>query len=506
MSTSPTTPRSLKAWLKQLDSVRLPIVPADHEQVRHALTSSNSSLREVARLIQNSPALALAVLRETNSNPASISAPAESLEVALTRLGLQRTEELLNELPLSTAEAIPRPLRQLQLISQHATQQANGLFASRLARLWHEIHWGSLLFLAPLWSLAAAHPELIETWEKRVLGKGEPARKVEHELLGVSLLSLCLALSEHWRLPAWIIQGYRLLASERRLLVKALHIARDNQHPLQQQQALDADSTLRRWLTQPANTVLLANALALAAHQAWDSPHSRRWQRLTGLYLQLPLGELQQLTHQQAVQSAHLHAATDLWHPAEALLWPWSARHLRPTTAAPAEKSDGVNTWYQHCRELLREPSPFANLMQLTACARDALQASGMSRVLLLLADRTHTRLYAQQATGLAKEASGLTLDPSQSQVLRRLLAQPGQLRLTPTNIAQFSALLPGSLKALFPSEHLLLRSLANNGRAVMLLLADQHGTPLAEASVQVFNKTAQCIERALASFAKRAR
>ncbi|EGH35863.1 hypothetical protein PSYJA_45201, partial [Pseudomonas syringae pv. japonica str. M301072] len=37
--------------------------------------------------------------------------------------------------------------RQLILVSQHATQQANGLFASRLARLWQDIHMGSLLFL-----------------------------------------------------------------------------------------------------------------------------------------------------------------------------------------------------------------------------------------------------------------------------------------------------------------------------------------------------------------------
>ncbi|RJG13228.1 HDOD domain-containing protein [Pseudomonas cavernicola] len=506
MPTSPPLPRSLKTWLKQLDSVRLPILPANHEQVRRALANSNCSLREVAQLIQNSPALALMVLREANRNTANFSEPAESLEIALTRLGLQRTEALLNHLPSAATEEIPRPLRQLQLISQHAAQQANGLFANRLARLWQEIHWSSLLFLAPLWPLAAAHPELFEAWEQRVLGKGEPASKVEHELLGVSLLSLCLALAEHWRLPEWILQGYRLLAGERRLLVKALHIARDNQHPLQQQQALDADSTLRRWLTQPANTTMLANGLALAAHQAWDSPQSLRWQRLTGLYLQLPLSELQQLVHQQAVQSAHLHAAADLWHPAEALLWPWAARRLQPTTATPAPQSEALSAWRQHCRELLREPSPFASVMQLTTCARDALQSSGLSRALLLLADRTHTRLIAQQAVGLPKEASGLTLDPSQSQVLRRLLAQPGHLRLTPANIAQFSALLPGTLKALLPSEHLLLRSLASNGRVVMLLLADQHGAPLAEASVQAFSKTAQCIERALASFAKRGR
>ena len=90
--------------------------------------------------------------------------------------------------------------------------------------------------------------------------------------------------------------------------------------------------------------------------------------------------------------------------------------------------------------------------------------------------------------------------------MLKRLLSAPGQLRLTPSNVAQFSALLPGNLKALFPSEHLLLRSVANNGRVVMLVVADQGGQPLNDVCLQAFGKTVQCIERALGSFSRRGR
>ena len=39
-----------------------------------------------------------------------------------------------------------------------------------------------------------------------------------------------------------------------------------------------------------------------------------------------------------------------------------------------------------------------------------------------------------------------------------------------------------------------------------MVLVADQGGGPFSEVSVQAFRKTVQCIERALASFAHRAR
>jgi len=506
MPTAPPRPRALNDWLKLLDGQLLPVSLASQQIVRRALADNNKSLRDIAELMQQCPALALAVLREANRQGGGLHEPTESLEGAVNRLGLSRVEALLKQLPSLDEQDMPLALRQIQLISLHASQQANGLFGGRLARLWQEVHWGSLLFLAPIWSLLAAYPELFERWEQRVLVKGEAARRVEQEELGLPLLQLCLALSERWRLPEWIIQGYRLLLDDRRLLVRALHIARENEHPLEQQQHLDNDTHLRRWLTHPANSILLANGLALSAHYAWNGQHSLRWQRLSGLYLHLPLAEVQQLLHQQAVISARQLNCQDLWHPAQALLWPWEARHLQAPKAEPIKKPAEVSAWRQHCAQLLAQPSSFGNVLQLTHCAKQALLACGMSRQLLLLADRSHSRLLVQQHAGLDPAAASLSLDPQQSQVLRRLLGSPGQLRLTPANIAQFSALLPGSLKALFPSEHLLLRSLASNERVVMLVVADQAGAPLSDAQVQVFGKTIQCIERALTTFARRPR
>src|SRR5690606_20838268 len=121
-----------------LDGQLLP-VPADHHlRVRRALADSRRSLRDIAELMQNCPALALSVMREANRQSNELSEPAESLENALNRLGLKRVEALLERQPAVPQEDISQALRQIQLISQHATQQANGLFAGRLARLWQE--------------------------------------------------------------------------------------------------------------------------------------------------------------------------------------------------------------------------------------------------------------------------------------------------------------------------------------------------------------------------------
>ncbi|MFV3379323.1 MULTISPECIES: HDOD domain-containing protein [Pseudomonas] len=498
-------PPTLDAWVKLLDGIRLPVPKESHDRVLAAINDSRRSLRDIAELMQDSPALVLSVMREAN-HPANASQaePAESLEVALNRLGLARSASLLARLPAVPGEDIPPVLRQFLLISQHAAQQASGLFASRLARLWQEIHWGSLLFLSPLWPLALAYPKLLDAWELRVIHKGEDAAEVEHELFGVRIVTLCQAMAEQWRLPGWVTQGYRLLLDEREQLAQVLSIARE-QDALTQQQRLDEEPGLRRWFNQPANTVLLANGLALAAQVGWDNPHLLRWQLLTALYLQTSLDDVQQQIHQQAAASARHHARHALFHPAEALLWPWHQRRPHPDMLTPEPPtSQDLEHWRTVCAELLTQPSPFTTSLHLSTQAREALLACGMQRIMLLALDKTNECLRVQQTAGLPQEAASLVLPLAQSKLLQRLMGQAAQLRLTPENHTQFSALLPAPLRALLPSEHLLLRSLAVNGQVVMLMIADQGGRPMVDVCVQAFGKTAQCTERALSAFANR--
>lgn len=108
------------------------------------------------------------------------------------------------------------------------------------------------------------------------------------------------------------------------------------------------------------------------------------------------------------------------------------------------------------------------------------------------------------QVDGLPKDAANLSLDVVHSTMLQRLLEKSAQVRFTPDNHAQFSALLPPILRRLFNGEHLLLRSLSCNGKVVMLMVADQGGGPFSETTVQAFGKTAQCIEKALHCFTNR--
>ena len=94
MTTTPPLPRTLPAWIKALDDAPLPAFAAVHGKVRLALRDASKSMRQIAELIQDSPVLALRFIQEANRGIGD-GQPAESLEVALSRIGLQRAEALL---------------------------------------------------------------------------------------------------------------------------------------------------------------------------------------------------------------------------------------------------------------------------------------------------------------------------------------------------------------------------------------------------------------------------
>ena len=49
-------PSSLEAWIKLLDGVRVPVPKESHDRVLQAINDSRRSLRDIAELMQDSPA------------------------------------------------------------------------------------------------------------------------------------------------------------------------------------------------------------------------------------------------------------------------------------------------------------------------------------------------------------------------------------------------------------------------------------------------------------------
>jgi hypothetical protein len=186
--------------------------------------------------------------------------------------------------------------------------------------------------------------------------------------------------------------------------VKVLRIARDSEHPLRQQNRLDDDPTLRRWLNQPANTVLLANGLALSAQQAWDSPHSQRWQYLTSLYLQIRWKKCSSsCTSKPPTVRAIMPCPTCGTRRSVDLAVGHESHPCRDAAGTSAHRR-GPGAMAQAMRRAAGRAEPLHQCHAPDHRCPDALVASGMRRVMILMADRTHANLRVHQTAGCRKK------------------------------------------------------------------------------------------------------
>jgi len=508
-------PKQLDEWLALLDHTKLPVPSGHKRRVENALANPRNSLNDIAKVISSAPSIALIFFREANQQGSSFSKPAQHLEAVLTRLGMTQCKQLLNRLDDTPESEIHKPLRQLWLISQHANAQANALFATKLARLWQDIHWGSLLFLSPLWPLLTRYPDLFELWEQRVLGNKEPQQKVEHELFGTSLTSLCQALAERWSLPEWVIDAYRMLNQNRQLMVRTLRIAKLHAQPLKQQLLLDEQKDIFLWFRQPANTIILANGLAIDAHYSWAHEHCLRWQRFTSMFLGWPLDKVQRQTHINAVEHARELGKIDLWHPAQALLWPWTARRISrpkngsctqggPNQPAPPPSAEQLRSWQHQAQCMLQRPSPFANHAQLLAAMAQMLETCELSRVVMIAVQAKTGQLRPVYQRGFAFSLQQPLAQTSQSPIMRKLLKQDTQVYVNEQNFAQMQEHLDKSLVAAIDSSHFLIGSACVDNQAIMLIIADAQNRQLHANTIKAFSASCRYLEQALSIIKRR--
>lgn len=499
-------------------SLREIVLPAEKNQLERLtrlLDSDLLSITELTREIMQAPVVALQICRVAGESARPRDIDILTLEQACGLLGTQRIAQVLKTIPTAEHHALPLAYRQLLSISEHAQMQAQGLFAQRMARLWQEMSLACLLFLAPCWAIIRHRPELFEQWDARHLLPDQFRSKSDAVFLDSSdVLGLAQQIAEDWWLPPWIVQGYRSLGSSRRIIVKALRLARDTDRPHEQQTKLDADKQLSRWLTLPANSLLMANGIALASHHDWQARHTQRWQQLTALYLGAALPSVQRDTHENAAAHAQRQAnQPDLWQPAEALLWPRATRTQRRSavsaTAASKAPDPDTTIWRQHCLTLLSRPSPFATIPDLTATALRAFtKGIGVSECWIALYNGREQQLMISGSAGFPAERRliGTRLGPCRGNAWGDWLCSAPRHDLDAAAQARQAALLPAPLKAISQDRAYHLLPLVPNGNLLALVyISGGPDQPLLDNKRAVASvKTADCLLKALEAFRTR--
>lgn len=528
MSTHPnnSSPEVIGELRQKLNDCVLPISPAEQSSLVEYLDSDLLSINELTQEIMRVPVAALHICRAAGAAARKRDVDVLTLEQACSLLGTQRIALLLKDIPTVEPEQLPWAYRQLLSISEHAVSQAQGLFAHRIARLWHEMSLATLLFLSPLWTLAYLKPHLFGHWERLNAGAlpdGVSRRQIADTTAdGFRLVQL---VAQDWWLPPWVLQGYRSLNDHRRTMVKALHVARDSAHPQEQQAQLDNDRELYRWLTQPANSALIANGIALGSHGSWYNRHTSRWQKLTALYLNIDVADAQRLTHENAVNSAHeqfADDAKDLFLPATRLLHPapltadarQAAKTATPkntgTSAASSSQRQPENPglWRTLCLKLSQQPDSFSNLTQLLECAQHALiNGLGLPASWIALSSARSHQLVIALASGFTSEqrVAGAAVGSSREGAWPSWLLSANCHDLDQRQLAMHAGTVPDKVLQLSAGNAFHLTPLAHNQQLIGLIFVSTGSAQLLSPKHrQALVKTAQCLHKALLHFKQR--
>ncbi|MDQ6994721.1 MAG: protein kinase [Mariprofundaceae bacterium] len=183
----------------------LPPLPDIWHQVQKVLNQSDSSASDLAKCIEQDPALTAHVLKACNSaaykTPSS--APITQVALALTRLGMDAAQDIILQ------EVMPKlghahHIQELQAIYCHA--QCTASVARILAGYSHvlERHHATLLgMLHDIGKLVILHIESNEKLDllKESIEQGVPSLKAEWDILGYTHIDAGMMLSLHWKLP-----------------------------------------------------------------------------------------------------------------------------------------------------------------------------------------------------------------------------------------------------------------------------------------------------------------
>ena len=506
---------------EKLSATALPITPAQRNRLLQQLDSEMLSLNELTQQILSVPVAALHVCRAAGEAARNRDVDILTLEQACGLLGTQRIGALLRNIPVVEADKLPKAYLQLLSISEHAVSQAQGLFANRIARLWHEMSLATLLFLSPLWALTYIKPHIFEQWD--AMSRGVlPADVSKQQVAETTAMGFVLVqeVAQDWWLPPWILQGYRSLNSSRRIMVKALHIARNANNPQEQQAKLDADRELYRWLTQPANSLLMASGIALGAHHNWYAIHTLRWQQLSALYLGYSVADVQRINHESAANSAHIQHELNpgqSWLPALSLPWPADYSSTDEPTAQPASKPSAPKPpapirperWRQLCLKLNTQPSPFTNLPELLDCALQAMHDGlGLQQCWLALFNTKAQQLVVGAALGFdtAHPVVGKKVGNPRGATWGTWLSSETCHHLDSTRLTELGPLLPGELKAIAPDSAFELVPIMHNAQVLGLMFACNPGSQrlMDQQRQKALIKTASCVLKALLNFKQR--
>ncbi|MCP5207570.1 MAG: HDOD domain-containing protein [Hahellaceae bacterium] len=318
---TPEIPEDAAGWTAFLNAKQLPATPQTGTLVLSLLRQKDAPYQKLAAAINQDPILSFYVMAATNENAAGNTSRSNSLDHAISMIGVQRLEKITAK--ASYFKPDPSNIRHFYYLRALSTSHYAAALMEELAK--HKSHlnpessyWASLFYGTPWWYLwRFATPEM-RLIRYAVRSNGKSQEHAEKEVLGCTIREIGIALSKKLALPPLTLECYKLdKALSARQIVSLSRLAHPTGAP-----DLVEDKTLRHLLQSPSFSITLCNMLAQQSTHDWYSSATLRCQKVLSVLLGWPLHKTVAMTHQVAASMSRAHPYVGVMSPAAKLMLP----------------------------------------------------------------------------------------------------------------------------------------------------------------------------------------
>jgi len=305
---------------------------------------------KIAEQINRDPILSYYVLSHANENRDQGQESSKTLAHAMSMIGIENLTTILKNQPfkaLSSADV--KSFYYLRILS-------TSLYSAHLGRIIslkkskgnpEDIYWSSLFMGTPIWYLwRFATPEM-RLVRYAIRSNFKLPKTAEKEVLGDTIEDIAQATASKMALPDLAQQCYDPSQQlSNRQWVQISKTVHETGKPWR----VD-DRNISMTMQSPHFVVMLANMISHFSSYCWYSRATLRSQKILASYLQCPLSEAIQVTHEAAAEMSRAHPMPGVMLPAAKILLPERSR-----TKAIAEESAQQDTKPEQTTEKKETP------------------------------------------------------------------------------------------------------------------------------------------------------
>lgn len=474
-------PEGLGQWVAQLSDCGMPIFARTAQDIGSITSNKDSTASELSRVVLQDPAMTARLLRIANSPVFNITGRTIStVSRAIVLLGFDEVRTIC--LSIAVVESMlkgPQKERVMDEMARsiHAAVQARSFAEQRGDEAPEEVFIATLLYQLgdmAFWTFSGPAGVELDT----ALGMpGADSIKSQQDVLGFSLTSLTLGLSQEWKLGALL------------------------QHALEGKQDKDPR----------CGNVLLGHELAKAAEKGWEDPDMRPLMKRIAESLYMPVQEFTEMVHDNAELATKTAASYGAANASKRIPLPVKRKagkksmepDLDVAHVEYLEPDPGLQL--QVLRELatLMESKPDLNSL-LEMVLEGIYRGVGMDRTLFAMRTPDQgflkARYVLEHASTDLREKFSFEISPLKANIFTQVMESRMPVWIRPPVDPKLKGLMTAAVKGVTEDVPFFAMPIEIQGKVIGLFYADRRdsGRPLDEDSYSSFRHFVQQANMAL--------